>query len=55
LRALSHTESYRSVGKYFYTIGDLVCRLLDIADEGWKRRVFDRRRLLIAAVEAAIE
>src|SRR5204863_336478 len=52
---LSRGITYTSVGNYFYTLGDLVCRLLDVADEGWKTTVFDRRRLLIGAVQAATE
>jgi hypothetical protein len=52
---VSRRVSYTGVGNYLYTLGDLVCRLLDVADESWKSKVFDRRRLLIGAVEAAIE
>jgi hypothetical protein len=40
---------------YIYTFGDLAARLLDIADEDWKRKVFTRSNLLLAAVESAIE
>jgi hypothetical protein len=54
-KVVKRAFTYGSPGTYFYSIGDLVCRLLDIADEGWKARVFDRKRLLISAVEAAVE
>ncbi len=40
--------------KPYAKIGDLVCRLLDIADDGWKTKVFEQKRLLLDAVEAAV-
>jgi hypothetical protein len=48
-------HEYSHLGRYLYTLGDLVARLLDFADPVWKRTVFDRGHLLIGAVEAAIE
>ncbi len=54
-KTLRRTLSYRGVGNYFYTIGELVSRLLDAADEGWKQKVFDRGTLLIGAVGALPE
>lgn len=54
-RETTRSIVYKSAGNYFYSIGDLISRLLDIADPKWKAKVFDRRRLLIGAVEAAIE
>ena len=54
-KASRRTLSYRGVGNYFYTIGELVSRLLDVADEGWKQKVFDRSTLLIGAVGALPE
>jgi hypothetical protein len=51
-KIVRRTITYRRVGNYFYTIGDLVSRLLDVADEGWKSKVFDRSHLLIGAVAA---
>ena len=43
------------LGLYLYSLGDLVARLLDVADPSWKKRAFDRSDLLIGAVQAAIE
>ena len=54
-KTIRRTLSYRGVGNYFYTIGELVSRLLDVADEGWKQKVFDRSTLLIGAVGALPE
>jgi hypothetical protein len=46
---------YPRLENYPYTLGDLVARLLDVADPGWKKTVFKRSNLLIGAVEAAVE
>lgn len=54
-RQTTRSITYKTAGNYFYSIGDLVSRLLDVADPSWKKKVFDRRRLLIGAVEAAVE
>ena len=54
-KLIRRTVTYRGVGNYFYTIGDLVSRLLDVADESWKSKAFDRSTLLMGAVAALPE
>ena len=54
-KRITRSQRYTEVGdQYFYPLGDLLSRTLDVVDERWKARAFDRKNLLVDAVAEAV-